>query len=362
MCGTAGCIEDVNGGYVAFPDRVHESGEEQGAPSVSGAGLYEKIRSEIEDDLLVYPHVKWTLLSRDAHPGSGEPRIRCVVIQPVELIYNRFTIDRIAEHGCAYAMDPPWYLLSMHGSRLAYFCTACLASLCSFKGLSVYGYSLPHTALGLPGREHMKLARHDVEAGGGFRLEGRRVLLRQLEVRDFEAWRESRSRCREWLRPWEPRPAGAGMAAEDWTSFQARLSSRERERQLGSGYGFGSFIGDVFAGEVTISSIQRGPFQSAYIGYWVDQRFAGQGIAPEATCLVMRFAFEVLGLHRIEIAIVPRNGASRRVAEKLGLRIEGIAERFLEINGVWEDHVRYAMTVEEWVQSGLLMSKWLPDQ
>ena len=34
--------------------------------------------------------------------------------------------------------------------------------------------------------------------------------------------------------------------------------------------------------------------------------------------------------------------------EKLGLREEGIAERYLEINGVWEDHVRYAITVEEW--------------
>ncbi len=208
----------------------------------------------------------------------------------------------------------------------------------------------------------MKLARHDVATGGGFRMEGRRVLLRQLDAHDFEAWREVRSRCREWLRPWEPRPAGAGMTEDNWTSFQASLSTRERERQLGSGYGFGSFYGDVFVGEVTISSIQRGPFQSAYIGYWVDQRFAGQGIAPEAACLTMRFAFEVLGLHRIEIAIVPRNSASRRVAEKLGLRMEGTAERFLEIDGVWEDHVRYAMTVEEWVQSGTLMSRWLPER
>ena len=34
--------------------------------------------------------------------------------------------------------------------------------------------------------------------------------------------------------------------------------------------------------------------------------------------------------------------------EKLGYREEGIASRYLEINGVWEDHVRYAVTVEEW--------------
>ena len=50
----------------------------------------------------------------------------------------------------------------------------------------------------------------------------------------------------------------------------------------------------------------------------------------------------------MQIAIIPRNKASRRVVEKLDIREEGTALRYLEINGVWEDHVRYAMTVEEW--------------
>ena len=63
---------------------------------------------------------------------------------------------------------------------------------------------------------------------------------------------------------------------------------------------------------------------------------------------MLRFAFEELGLHRVEIGVIPRNAASRRVAAKLGLREEGIAERFLQINGVWEDHVRFGITVEEW--------------
>ena len=60
------------------------------------------------------------------------------------------------------------------------------------------------------------------------------------------------------------------------------------------------------------------------------------------------FAFEHLELHRLEICIVPRNTNSRRVMEKLGLREEGLAERYLEIDGVWEDHVRYGFTLEEW--------------
>ena len=57
-----------------------------------------------------------------------------------------------------------------------------------------------------------------------------------------------------------------------------------------------------------------------------------------------------LHLHRVQISIIPRNAASRRVVEKLDIREEGVAVRYLEINGVWEDHVRYAITAEEWAE------------
>ena len=147
---------------------------------------------------------------------------------------------------------------------------------------------------------------------------------------------------------------------EDRQAFAARCGARAREVQMGSGYGFGIFVDGWFAGEINISSIHRGPFQSAYVGYWVDERHAGKGYMPEALVLVCRFGFEQLGLHRLQVAIIPRNTASRRVAEKLGLRNEGIAERYLEIAGVWEDHVRYAITAEEWSErGGELVSAWV---
>jgi [ribosomal protein S5]-alanine N-acetyltransferase len=191
-------------------------------------------------------------------------------------------------------------------------------------------------------------------------LVGRRIVLRTLRESDYEAWHEIRVRCRDWLVPWEPRPAGAPPAAEDRTSFAARCALRERERQIGSGYGFGIFVGDRFVGELTLSSIQRGPFQSASIGYWIDQAWAGRNLVPEAVMVALRFAFDVLGLHRVEVSIIPRNAASRRVVEKLDLRLEGISERFLEIDGRWEDHLRYAMTTEEWqLRRDELVAGWL---
>ncbi len=179
-------------------------------------------------------------------------------------------------------------------------------------------------------------------------LAGRRVLLRTLTEADYEEWQEVRSRCRDWLLPWEPRPNGAPPAAEDRASFAARCALRERERQLGTGYGFGIFLGRRFAGEITLSSIQRGPFQTGHVGYWIDRQLAGRGYVPEAVVVVLAFAFDTIALHRVEISIIPRNYASLRVVEKLGLRSEGIAQKYLEIDGNWEDHAKFAITSEEW--------------
>jgi [ribosomal protein S5]-alanine N-acetyltransferase len=188
-------------------------------------------------------------------------------------------------------------------------------------------------------------------------LSGRRVTLRSLVATDFPAWQEVRRRNDDWLTPWEPaRNPNLPDVVESAEAFAMRCSARERERQLGTGFGFGIFVPDPpagrwperFCGEINLSSVQRGPFQSAYVGYWIDRAQAGQGYMPEAVVLVARFAFDQVRLHRIQISIIPRNHRSRRVVEKLKLRDEGIAQRYLEINGAWEDHIRYAMTVEEW--------------
>jgi ribosomal-protein-alanine N-acetyltransferase len=188
------------------------------------------------------------------------------------------------------------------------------------------------------------------------------MLLRPLSAEDFETWSEVRVRCGPWLTRWEAAPLpGRPDPATNRDAFVARCAARQREWQLGTGYGFGIFVPPAdalvdmgpaaatrFAGEINIGTVQRGPFQNAYVGYWIDEAFAGRGLMPEAVVAVLRFAFEELGLHRLQIAIIPRNTASRRVVEKLDLRLEGIAERYLQIDGAWEDHCRYAITVEEW--------------
>jgi len=180
---------------------------------------------------------------------------------------------------------------------------------------------------------------------------GRRVVLRPLVASDFNAWREVRRRNEEWLTKWEPsRIPGQPDVVEDKDAFAVRCSARQRERQLGTGYGYGVFVDGNFGGEINLSSVQRGPFQSAYVGYWIDEKLAGNGYTLEAVVVLLRLVFDELHLHRVQIAIIPRNSASRRVVEKLKVREEGVALRYLEINGDWEDHVRYAITSEEWAE------------
>ena len=192
------------------------------------------------------------------------------------------------------------------------------------------------------------------------RLYGKRVMLRPLGANDFQAWREVRTRNEGWLIPWEPlRTPSLPDPTRDRSAFEARCSARERERTSDHAYPFGVFVDQRFAGEVNLNNVTRGALQSATIGYWIDQAHAGHAYISEAVVVVLRFAFEQLQLHRIEICIVPRNTNSRRVVEKLALRDEGVAERFLEINGTWEDHVRYAITAEEWAVRGPdLVATW----
>jgi [ribosomal protein S5]-alanine N-acetyltransferase len=193
------------------------------------------------------------------------------------------------------------------------------------------------------------------------RLYGKRVMLRPLANSDFAAWREVRVRNEGWLVPWEPqRPVGMADPTRDRAAFESRCAARDRERIADHAYPFGVFVDQQFVGEVNLNNVARGALQGATIGYWIDRGHAGHGYIAEAVVVLLRFAFEQLQLHRIEICIVPRNANSRRVVEKLDIRCEGLAERFLEIAGNWEDHLWFAITAEEWGERGPeLTTAWI---
>jgi ribosomal-protein-alanine N-acetyltransferase len=195
----------------------------------------------------------------------------------------------------------------------------------------------------------------------GLRLYGRRVVLRPLVPQDYTSWSEVRRRNGDWLTKWEPARLPHHPDPEtNREVFAARCGARDRERHAGTQYAFGIFIDGAFAGEINLNNVVRGAFQSGTIGYWVDKSRAGHSFMSEAVVVLAQYAFEDLHLHRLEVCIIPRNLNSRRVVEKLHFREEGLAERFLEINGEWEDHIRYGITAEEWMnRRSELVGNWL---
>lgn len=97
-----------------------------------------------------------------------------------------------------------------------------------------------------------------------------------------------------------------------------------------------------------LSQIFYGPFQNAYLGYYVDIDFAGKGLMTEGMRLVIDHAFKKLRLHRVEANIQAGNTASINLVKRLNFTKEGFSERYLKINGKWRDHERWALTVENW--------------
>jgi [ribosomal protein S5]-alanine N-acetyltransferase len=180
------------------------------------------------------------------------------------------------------------------------------------------------------------------------------VTLRPLRMRDASAWMESRRRNVEWLRQWEATPPNGpsmfGVSASVFTSMTRRLRADAR---AGKALPFVIIVAGEFAGQLNVAGIVRGSMDSAHVGYWVDQRFAGRGVMPTAVALVVDHCLGPVGLHRIEVNIRPENVASRRVVEKLRFREEGVRERYLHIAGEWRDHLTFALVRED-IPLGLL--------
>ena len=101
-------------------------------------------------------------------------------------------------------------------------------------------------------------------------------------------------------------------------------------------------------GSASLSSIVRGFFQAAYLGYVIAGTHEGRGLMQEGLDALIRFAFEELNLHRIMANYQPDNARSKAVLERLGFVTEGLAPKYLLINGVWRDHALTALTNDAW--------------
>ena len=172
-------------------------------------------------------------------------------------------------------------------------------------------------------------------------VRGEGVTLRPAEMRDFDEWAALRDRSRTFLTPWEPI-----WPADDLTraAFRRRIRAHTEEIERDEAYPF--FIFDdreTLVGGITIGQVSRGVAQTATLGYWMGQPFAGRGFMSRAVRAAAHYCFITLRLHRLEAACLPHNDASSRLLESVGFRREGYARSYLRINGVWQDHLLFAL-------------------
>ncbi len=178
------------------------------------------------------------------------------------------------------------------------------------------------------------------------RLKHGRVYLRPPCDGDWQAWSDLRRLSEDFLRPWEPAWPRDALGR---SSFRQRQRHYAEEWRNGTGYSFFIFRidDDVMLGGISLTNIRRGVSQSGSLGYWVGQPYARHGHMTEAVQGILPFAFGRLGLHRVEAACLPTNSASRGLLGKCGFREEGFAPKYLKINGVWSDHVLFAILSDE---------------
>lgn len=104
----------------------------------------------------------------------------------------------------------------------------------------------------------------------------------------------------------------------------------------------------AIVGVFMLNQIVRRLFQSAYLGYYAEHPFEGQGYMTEGLQLVLRHVFTSMKLHRLEANIQPENAASIALVKHAGFRLEGSSPRYLKIGGRWRDHQRWAMLIDDW--------------
>jgi ribosomal-protein-alanine N-acetyltransferase len=162
------------------------------------------------------------------------------------------------------------------------------------------------------------------------------VSVRLLGRADADAFLDAVGRSRDLHHPWSY-PPDTPDAYREYTELDPA------RRVLGV---FRS-EDDELCGVFTISQMFYGPFQSAYLGYYAFTPFAGYGHMRAGLELVLRYAFEELGLHRLQASIQPENHRSIALVSAAGFRKEGFSTRYLKIGGDWRDHEHWAILAED---------------
>jgi len=173
-------------------------------------------------------------------------------------------------------------------------------------------------------------------------IEGDGVVLRAPQMADYAEWAALREASRAFLTPWEPT-----WLPNDLTrgAFRRRLKRYAEDLRSDQAYPFFLFrrADNALVGGLTLANVRRGVAQAGSLGYWIGEPYARGGLMTAGVNALIPFVFDTLRLHRLEAACIPSNVASICLLEKTGFTREGFARQYLCINGVWQDHLLYAL-------------------
>lgn len=171
-------------------------------------------------------------------------------------------------------------------------------------------------------------------------IRGNKIGIRKFCIEDtlpfYEAVRESTEHMQQFM-PWCHQNYSI-RESEAWVESRNESWANEED------YSFivYSVVGNELLGGVDINQINSN-HMIGNIGYWVRKKALNQGVATTAVSLISEFGFNSLQLNRLEIVMVPNNGASRKVAEKSGAKFEGILQKRLVVFGEALDACLYSM-------------------
>lgn len=179
-------------------------------------------------------------------------------------------------------------------------------------------------------------------------IETERLIIRLAEVGDLQEIVRYYGDNRDHLQPYSPTYALDFLDEATWIE-----QVRTRAIEFAAGDGFRAFLfaratPSRIAGNLNLTQVHRGAFQSCVLGYNLAADEQGKGYMTEAVRAVVAFAFGTWKLHRVAANYMPRNARSAAVLERCGFKVEGLAPKYLRIAGHWEDHVLTAITNPAW--------------
>ena len=164
-------------------------------------------------------------------------------------------------------------------------------------------------------------------------------VLKPPQLSDFRQWATLRAESEAFLQPFEPL-----WPRDDFTPSAFRRRLQRYRRDANGNFGHVWFIkssdGAVLGG-ISLTNIRLGVAQAGTLGYWLGEAYAGQGIMGVCLVAVMNHANSHMGISRFEAATLKENHRSIRLLGRLDFVREGVAERYLRINGMWQDHLLF---------------------